>query len=264
MASADDANVAAVIESKGARMTVTTRPVPTPTEGQMLVRNRAIACNPLDWKIQEWSLFVNEYPTVLGNDVADEVISVGPGVTHFSPGDRVTGFSGVYYNQDINHGAWQTYTILPELGSSKLPPSISFKHGAVFPMGMAAAAVALFHILAMPREQHPANSNEALIIWGAASSVGASAVQIARVFGWKILATASPQHHDWLRKLGATEIFDYHDSEIVARIGQAAKDRGLVVHRAFDPISGGVSAAQEAFDLLKAGVSGKKLVVRVS
>ncbi len=346
MASADDVNVAAVIVSKGARVTVTTRPVPNPSEGHMLVRNRAIACNPVDWKIQEWSLFMNKYPTVLGSDVAGEVVSVGPGVTHFVPGDRVTGYSGVYYNQDIDHGAWQTYTILPELGSSKLPSSLSFEQGAVFPMGMAAAAVALFDVLAVPREQHPVDSNEALIIWGAASSVGSSAVQIARVLGWKIIATASPQHHEWLRKLGVTEIFDYHDPEVVAKIGQTVKDRGLVVRRALDPISidstldlvpkalhaagglggriailipqpvgkpepegveigtshasrhatdlkelgrwffndwlekhladgsvipvpeiqivdGGVSATQKAFDQLKAGVSGKKLVVRV-
>ena len=347
MASADGVNVAAVIISKGARVTVTTRPVPNPGEGHMLVRNRAIACNPVDWKIQEWSLFMSKYPTVLGSDVAGEVVSVGPGVTHFVPGDRVTGYSGVYYNQDIDHGAWQTYTILPELSSCKLPSSLSFEQGAVFPMGMAAAAVALFHVLAVPREQYPVDSNEALIIWGAASSVGASAVQIARAFGWKILATASPQHHEWLRKLGVTELFDYHDPEVVAKIGQAVKDRGLVVRRALDPISidstldlvpkalnaagglggkiailvprpadkpepesveiglsaasrhatdlkelgrwffnnwleknladgsvipvpeiqivdGGVSAAQKAFDQLKAGVSGKKLVVRVS
>ena len=263
MAYADDANVAAVIASKSARVTVTARPVPTPSERQMLVRNRAIACNPVDWKIQEWSLFVNKYPTVLGSDVAGEVVSVGPGVTHFAPGDRVTGYSGVYYNQDIDHGAWQTYTILPELGSSKLPPSMSFEQGAVFPMGMAAAAVALFHVLAVPREQHPADSNEALIVWGAASSVGASAVQIARVFGWKILATASPQHHDWLRKLGATEIFDYRDPEVVAKIGQAAKDRGLVVRRALDPISAGSTLDLVPEALNAAGGSGGKIATVV-
>ncbi len=172
MTSANDTNVAAVIESKGARVTVTTRPVPTPGEGEMLVRNRAIACNPVDWKIQEYSLFVAKYPTVLGSDAAGEVVSVGPSVTHFAPGDRVTGYAGVVYNNDIDHGAWQTYTILPELGSSKLPPSMSFEQGSVFPMGMATAAVGLFHILAVPHEQHPARRG--------ADYLG------RRVVGWRI------------------------------------------------------------------------------
>ena len=54
-------------------------------------------------------------------------------------------------------------------------------------MAMAAAAVELFHALAVPCEQHPVESNEALMFWGATSSVGVSAVQIARVFSWKIL-----------------------------------------------------------------------------
>ena len=44
-------------------------------------------------------------------------------------------------------------------------------------MAMAAAAVALLHVLAVPREQHPVNSNEALIFWGAASLVGVLAVR---------------------------------------------------------------------------------------
>lgn len=79
-------------------------------------------------------------------------------------------------------------------------------------------------------------------------------MQIARVFGWKILATASLQHHDWLRKLGATEI-----SEVVARIGQATKDRGLVVRRAFDPISAGSTLDLVPEALKAAGGSGGKI-----
>ena len=191
---------------------------------------------------------MNKYLSVLASDVAGEVVSVGPGVMHFAPGERVTGCSG---------GAWQTYTILPELGSSKLPPSMSFEQGTVFPMGMAAAAVSLFHVLAVPREQYLADSNEALIIWGRRLVSRRSAVQIARVFGWKILATVSPQHHEWLRKLGATEIFDYRDPEVMAKIRQAAKDRGLVVRRVLDSISAGSTRVPEALNNVAGGSGGK-------
>ena len=241
MGSTNDPNVAAVIESKGARLTITTRPVPKAGEGEILVRNRAIACNPVDWKVQEEGLFVEQYPTILGCDVAGEVVSVGNGVMHFIPGDRVIGVAGLGYFNNIDRGGWQTYTILLEINSTKLPPSMSFEEGAVFPLGMGTAAVAIFNELAVPRDPLPEKSNEALIIWGAASSVGVSAVQIARVLNWKILATASPHHQGWLQKLGATEVFDYRDPEVVAKIGQAAKSRGLVLRKALDAISEGTT-----------------------
>lgn len=126
-------------------------------------------------------------------------------------------------------------------------------------MGMATAAVGLFHIMAVPHEQYPADSNEELIIWGGASLVGASAVQIACVLGWKVLATASPQHHKWLRKLWATQIFDYHGPKVVAKIGQAARDGGLVVHSTFDAISEGSTHDLVSEALKAAGSLGRKI-----
>ncbi len=80
-----------------------------------------------------------------------------------------------------------------------------------------------------------------------------------RVLDWKVLATASPQHHDWLRKLGATEIFDHRDPNVVAKIGQAAKDRGLVVRRAFDTISEGSTLDLVPQALKAAGGLGGKI-----
>lgn len=340
-------NIAAVLSAKGERLKTITRPVPSPSQGQILVRARAIACNPIDWKIQEWSLFMTRYPIVLGADVAGEVVAVGPDITRLSVGDRVTGYAGVYYTQDIDQGAWQTYSLLPELATCKLPTSMTFEQAASFPMGMAAAAVALFNVLQLPRAPVAKESSNGLLVWGAASSVGASAVQIAALSGWKVIATASPQHHKWLRRLGATAIFDYRDPDVVDKIRRASKASGLVLRKAVDSISeestirlvaaaleaagcdggciatmvprpvgeavpegveisltgasrhgtdlkelgrwfftewlekhladgsviaapeieiveGGIRAAQKVFDLLKAGVSGKKLVVSVA
>lgn len=111
----------------------------------------------------------------------------------------------------------------------------------------------------MPCHTSSTRPDEALIIWGGASSVGASAVQIACVLGWKVLATTSPQHHYWLRKLGATEIFDYHDPEVVAKIGQAAREQGLVVHSAFDAISESITLDLVPEALKAAGGLGGKI-----
>jgi NADPH:quinone reductase-like Zn-dependent oxidoreductase len=245
MASTSTANRAAVIESKGARIKITDRPIPTPGEDEILVRNYAIACNPVDWKTQEDGMVVASYPVILGSDVCGEVISIGSGIQHFSVGDRVLGCAGGPFSRDNNQGAWQTYTIVKEVAACKIPSSWRYEEGAVLPMGMSTAGVAFFQALSFPREILPADSKDAIIIWGAASSVGVSAVQIARVQGWRVLATASPHHHEWLRKLGATVVFDYQDPEVVAKIGQAAKDRGLNVRKAYDAVSEG-----STFDLV--------------
>ena len=241
MASPLEPNVAAILPSKNSRLTIATRNIPTPGPGELLVRNHAIACNPVDWKIQDYSIFVSTYPTVLGSDVAGVVVSVGSSVTHFAAGDRVIGFAAVIYNDNADHGAWQTYTLLREVGASKLPDSMTFEQGSIFPMAMATAAVALFVVLGIPIPLAQGDATQkpssALLVWGAASSVGTSAVQIARSMGLIVFATASPQHHDWLKKLGAAEVFDYHDEDVVAKLAGAAKARGTGIHLAFDPIS---------------------------
>jgi NADPH:quinone reductase-like Zn-dependent oxidoreductase len=56
-----------------------------------------------------------------------------------------------------------------------------------------------------------------LLIWGASSSVGTSALRLARNIGFKVFATASPTHHQTLKFLGAFEVFDYHDSSAETR-----------------------------------------------
>jgi NADPH:quinone reductase-like Zn-dependent oxidoreductase len=134
---------------------------------------------------------------------------------------------------------------------------MSFEDASVFPMAMATSAVGLFHELECPRNG-PAPPNEALLVWGAASSLGASAVQIARGNGWagRIFATASPRHHSWLRNLGVTEIFDYRDADVAKKLAAAARARGLIIKRAYDPISDGATFDLVPDTLLQAGGSG--------
>jgi NADPH:quinone reductase-like Zn-dependent oxidoreductase len=69
-----------------------------PRENQITVENYAVAVNALDWGIELAGNFLYrwlKYPAALGTDLAGEVIEVGPGVTRFTPGDRVLGHAGV-------------------------------------------------------------------------------------------------------------------------------------------------------------------------
>ena len=81
---------AAVITTKGALPVVQSDfPVPTPGAGEVLVRLEAAALNPIDCAVQQFGLFVDTYPAVIGCDGAGVVVALGEGVEGISVGDRV-------------------------------------------------------------------------------------------------------------------------------------------------------------------------------
>ncbi|KZP01963.1 GroES-like protein [Athelia psychrophila] len=63
--------------------------IPTPGPGELLVKNGAVALNPVDWKIQKYGFAVETFPAIIGFDLAGTVEAVGEGVTAFQKGDRV-------------------------------------------------------------------------------------------------------------------------------------------------------------------------------
>jgi NADPH:quinone reductase-like Zn-dependent oxidoreductase len=74
----------------------------------------------------------------------------------------------------------------------------------------------------------PKDADKAILIWGGSSSVGQFAIQILRYYGYNnILVTASRKHHERLRSLGAREVLDYNDQDIVPSIIQTAGTSGL-------------------------------------
>lgn len=77
------------LESKFGKFVVADQEIQKPGPGELLVKVLATALNPVDWKIQKYGVFIEEYPAILGTDIAGDVVEVGEGVTNFSPGDRV-------------------------------------------------------------------------------------------------------------------------------------------------------------------------------
>ena len=63
--------------------------VPKPGSGEILVKVKAAALNPIDWKIHKYGFFVEKFPAILGTDIAGDVEEIGEGVTEFQKGDRV-------------------------------------------------------------------------------------------------------------------------------------------------------------------------------
>jgi NADPH:quinone reductase-like Zn-dependent oxidoreductase len=141
----------------------------------------------------------------------------------------------------------------------------SFEEGSVFPMAMATASVALFTCLSLPRPTGPdyatTPQSSGFLIWGASSSIGVSTLQLARNLGFKVFATASPAHHAFLKKLGASAVFDYRDPEVIQKIVTAAKEAGTPIKYGLDAIGENETFGKSAETILSSGGKGGKLVV---
>ena len=201
------------------------------------------------------------YPNVLGSDCSGSIVSLGPDVTRFSVGDRVMGLS-LKVNQEPDYGAWQTYTLLRAVNTTRLPERMGFEEGAVFPMAVATSAIAIFECLGIERPVTTRTRGEegkGILIWGGASSVGTMAIQLARNLGFTVFATASPIHHDYLKGLGASELFDYRSHTVCEDIVTAASKAGVSISYGFDCVTEGTTAQQSAEILLASGGKGSKL-----
>ena len=197
---------------------VKSAPLWTPAENEILVRNRAVAINPVDGSLQSFAWMPLNYPTILGQDVAGEVEAVGPNVTRFKQGSRVLGHAVGMATKQHKSNAFQHYTILQTNMACEIPENISFESAAVIPLGCSTAASALFqdaflklHLPTVP-SQKP--RGKTLLIWGGASSVGSNAIQLAVAAGYQVVTTASPKNFEYVKKLGASEVFDYNSSTV--------------------------------------------------
>ncbi|GAA2533644.1 zinc-binding alcohol dehydrogenase family protein [Winogradskya humida] len=226
-------NTAAWINAKHARLEVGPAPYPRPGDDQIVVRNHAVAINPLEWIIQvEGTLTYNwlKYPTVLGSDVAGEVVEVGKAVTRFRAGDRVLGHA-VGTDKDTNTGAeggFQQYTVVLERLAAPIPETMSYEDAAVLPLGVSTAACALFQTDQLGL-RHPSAratpTGATVLVWGGSTSVGSNAVQLATAAGYDVITTASPRNFDYVKSLGATQVFDYASPTVVPDIIAALRGR---------------------------------------
>ena len=85
-------NQAAWLDGAGKQLRIAEAPMPKPGPDQVVIKNKAIAINPVDWKVQDTGFFIKNWPVVLGCDVAGDIVEVGDNVKKFKKGDRVAAF----------------------------------------------------------------------------------------------------------------------------------------------------------------------------
>ncbi|HET9118444.1 MAG TPA: zinc-binding alcohol dehydrogenase family protein [Pseudonocardiaceae bacterium] len=228
-------NTAAWMPAPRAQLEAGPAPYTDPREHEIVVRNHAVAINPVDWiKQVAGNLLMSwiAYPCVLGSDVAGEVVQVGAGVSRFEVGDRVLGHAvGVEKSRNTPaEGAFQTYTVLLDHMAATIPDDMSYASGAVLPLGVSTAASALFQHDALAL-QHPGiaarPTGQTVLVWGGATSVGSNAIQLAAAAGYEVLTTCSPHNTDYVLSLGASLAFDYNSPSVVGDLRDAMRSRTL-------------------------------------
>jgi NADPH:quinone reductase-like Zn-dependent oxidoreductase len=208
---------------------------PMPRADEIVVRNCAVALNPVDWIIQSLGDVMMpwlRYPFVLGTDVAGEVVAVGSAVRLFQVGDRVLGHAvgSDKARNSAAEGAFQTQTVLLEHMTAPIPASMTYEDASVLPLGLSTAACGLFQDdclgLGLPCA-FPENSGKTVLIWGGSTSVGCNAIQLAVAAGYDVVTTASPRNFAYVKGLGARIAFDYASPTVVADIIRELKGRAL-------------------------------------
>jgi NADPH:quinone reductase-like Zn-dependent oxidoreductase len=130
-----------------------------------------------------------DLPQTMGYEAAGVVDEIGEGVTGVAIGDHVFGFGG--------DGAAQAERAVLSAWAP-IPPGLDFAGAAALPSAVETAARAL--------DQLGVTSGGTVLINGASGSVGAAAVQLAVARGARVIGTASPPTHDYLRELGAQPV----------------------------------------------------------
>jgi NADPH:quinone reductase len=170
-------------------LTVEEVDLPDPGPGQVLVSVRASGVNPADAKSYRNEGDPSRLPLPLGYEAAGVVTAVGPD-TSVAVGDEVIVFR--------TSGAYATDLVVDESTLTAKPSSLGWPEAG----GLMLAGATAFHTL----EATGVGAGDAVLVHGAAGGVGLNAVQLARLRGARVIATAGERNHDLLRDLGAEPV----------------------------------------------------------
>ncbi len=199
-----------------------------PSPHHVRVRLHAADINPVDTKLRKGGTYYpDRLPTVLGCDGAGVVEATGSAVTRFRAGDAVYFFHGGIGGEPGNYAQ---YNVVHEDHLARMPENLSFTEAAAVPLVLITAWEALYDRARLQAGEH-------VLIHAAAGGVGHVAVQLAKLHGAHVAATASgATKADFVRALGAERIIDYKSEDFV----KAALDwtNGAGVDTTFDTVGG--------------------------
>ncbi|MFD7201899.1 NADP-dependent oxidoreductase [Streptomyces sp. NPDC059893] len=205
----------------------------------VLVKVRAAAVNPVDWKAREGYLapaLDAVFPVIPGWDVSGVVVQPGASVTEFATGDEVIG----YVREDfLSRGTFAEYVAAPVRTLARKPWNLTYEEAAGLPLAGLTAYQVLTGALAV-------QEGDVVLVHAAAGGVGSIAVQLGRHLGARVIGTASERNHDFLRELGAEPVT--YGEGLAERVRALAPEG---VDAVFDTVGG--EALKASADLLAPG-----------
>lgn len=219
---------------------------PEPGPGQVRVAIKAVALNHLDiWVRRGGPAFHLEYPHRLGSDVAGVIDAFGPGVAPggLAVGDRVVLNPGLSCSRcrsclsgadnlcpeyrilgENAQGGYAEYLVVPVQNLAPYPGGLSYEQAASVLLPFLTA----WQMLVRKAQVRP---GEVVLVHGAGSGVGVAAVQICKLLGARVIATAGSEDKlSQARALGADHTIDYLNGDFVAEV------RGLTLKRGVDVV----------------------------
>lgn len=218
---------------------------PKPGPGEALVRVRACALNHLDlWTRSGRAGYKPPLPHILGNDISGEIASVPEGVdlSGLSVGQRVMLQPGTSCGRCqvclsgndflcrrysiLGHGragGYAEFIAVPLSCLIPVPDSISHENAAAFPLVFLTA----WRMLVVRAQ---VKMGDDVLVWAAGSGVGMAAIQIAKMFGARVIATAGGERKLALAKsLGADAVVDHYTQDVLAEVKKFTSKKGVDV-----------------------------------
>ena len=227
-------------------------PDPRPQADEVVVEVKACGINHLDlWVRQGLRGLDLEMPHILGNDVVGVAREVGAVVRHIRPGDHVlvcptlscgvcsqcrAGDDNLCRQYDVlgrrRNGGYAEQVAVPGVNCLPYPENLAWTEAAAVPLVFLTA----WHMLVGRAKLSP---GEDCLVIGGGSGVGSAAIQVARLLGARVIATAAgPAKLERLRALGAHEVIDHAADDVPARVRDLTAKKGVEV--VFEHVGGTV------------------------